>query len=227
MASRDPSRRVAGAFRRTRYIYLMPSHQTSLFGPNPPPAIEPAPHPQRLRDLAKRIPASLRFGTSSWSFPGWAGQIYANDYSTSELAKAGLSAYAQHPLLRAVGIDRTWYSPISATLFRRYAEQVPDSFRFLVKAHQDCTNLDIPDRERAWNQRDPNPHFLDVDYAVEHVVQPYLDGLGHKGGVLLFQFAPQDFSRIGGPEGFQNVWVSSCGNYQRGPRTRLKFATAN
>jgi uncharacterized protein YecE (DUF72 family) len=35
--------------------------------------------------------------------------------TTRRLARTGLRAYAQHPLLRSVGIDRTYYAPIQAS----------------------------------------------------------------------------------------------------------------
>ncbi|WP_204320593.1 hypothetical protein, partial [Klebsiella pneumoniae] len=54
----------------------------------------------------------LRIGTSSWSYPGWDGLVYAGEYSDSMLARKGLAAYAQHPLLRTVSIDRGFYAPI-------------------------------------------------------------------------------------------------------------------
>ena len=53
-------------------------------------------------------------------------------YSEAVLAKNGLSAYAQHPLLRCVGIDRSFYRPLTEAQYARYAGQVPDDFRFVV-----------------------------------------------------------------------------------------------
>jgi uncharacterized protein YecE (DUF72 family) len=35
------------------------------------------------------------------------------------LAKNGLSAYAQHPLLRCVGIDRSFYRPLTEGQYAR------------------------------------------------------------------------------------------------------------
>ena len=90
-----------------------------------------------LTQLAATIPTSVRFGTSSWSFPGWAGSVYGDSYSDVQLARRGLPAYAAHLLLRTVGIDRTFYAPISESAFRGYAKQareVAPGFRFFVKA---------------------------------------------------------------------------------------------
>ena len=42
--------------------------------------------------IAVRIPPNVRFGTSSWSFPGWAGLVYSRRATASELAREGLIA---------------------------------------------------------------------------------------------------------------------------------------
>ena len=141
-----------------------------------------------LRETASRLPANIYLGTSSWSFPGWKDLVYDRGVSKTHLAKHGLLAYAQHPLLRAVGIDRTFYAPIAAAEFAAYAEVVPESFRFLVKAPAACTT---PHR-RATRRRPsgPNELFLNAGYAAEQIVAPFVEGLGPKGGPLVFQFPP-------------------------------------
>ena len=48
----------------------------------------------RPRDLARRIPARVRFGTSSWSFPGWKGLVYSRGATETSLAREGLREYA-------------------------------------------------------------------------------------------------------------------------------------
>ena len=55
---------------------------------------------ERYRVLAASLPPGFRMGTSSWSFPGWLGIVYARKRATSMLAKEGLHEYAQHPLLQ-------------------------------------------------------------------------------------------------------------------------------
>ena len=39
-------------------------------------AVGPAPAAEGLRSIAARLPQNLFLGTSSWSFPGWAGIVY-------------------------------------------------------------------------------------------------------------------------------------------------------
>jgi uncharacterized protein YecE (DUF72 family) len=146
-----------------------------------------------VAELGRRLPPGLHLGGSTWSFPGWAGLVYDRLHPQARLAREGLAAYARHPLLRAVGIDRTHYRPLPAAELARYAAAVPDDFLFLVKAHDACTLARFPDHDRYGAERgQPNPRFLDASYAAAEVVAPYAEGLGAKGGALLFQFAPQD-----------------------------------
>jgi uncharacterized protein YecE (DUF72 family) len=150
--------------------------------------------------LAARLPAGTYLGGSTWSFPGWAGLVYDRAHPAARLARHGLAAYARHPLLRAVGIDRTHYRPLSAAELAPYAAAVPPDFLFLVKAHEVCTLAHFPDHPRYGAERGrPNSLFLDAAYAAAEVVAPYAAGLGAKGGALLFEFAPQD---LGPPRRF-------------------------
>ncbi|MDM0105623.1 DUF72 domain-containing protein [Variovorax sp. J22R24] len=179
--------------------------QDSLFDdPDPPaPALAPRPQKQATQRRAKvhaaapdasqqalrgELPQTLRFGTSSWSFPGWAGMVWDGDYEPSVLSKHGLAAYAQHPLLRVVSIDRSFYKPLSASQFAVYASQVPEDFRFVVKAPSLIADAVV----RGENGRgmEPNPAFLDAALAAGEFVQPALDGLGRKLGALVFQLSP-------------------------------------
>jgi len=48
--------------------------------------------------------------------------------------RACLPAYASHPLLSAVGIDRGFHAPIGVGEHARCAARVPAGFRFLVGA---------------------------------------------------------------------------------------------
>ncbi|HEX4585744.1 MAG TPA: DUF72 domain-containing protein [Burkholderiaceae bacterium] len=141
--------------------------------------------------LGRHLPASVHLGTSSWSFPGWRGLVYEGEYGESRLARQGLAAYARHPLLRAVGIDRGYYQALDAAEWSRYAREVPERFRFVIKAPAAVTDPLTPGARRAPGQgATANPRFLDATYAAEHFVLPALEGLGQKAGPLVLQFAP-------------------------------------
>lgn len=160
----------------------------------PRDAVEAAPARPEQVELAARLPAGVRLGTMSWTFPGWRGIVYAGNARGERLAAEGLAAYAQHPLLRAVEIDRSYYEPLSSESFRGFAEQVPEGFRFLVKAHQVCTIQRFPQHARYGKKRgEANALFLDASYATEAVVGAAVEGLGAKLGALLFQFSPEEF----------------------------------
>ena len=177
--------------------------QLGLFPDEPLPAqpspVGPVEVGRHLSVVAERLPAGLRMGTSSWSFPGWEGIVYDRRASQNTLARHGLPAYAAHPLLRTVGVDRTYYRSITADEFRTYADGVPDDFRFLVKADRLLTSPTDPE---AYGVRRPNARFLDAAYATDQVVGPMVEGLGTRSGPLLFQFSPIPPNLVRGPGAF-------------------------
>ena len=180
--------------------------------------VGPAPVSDDLSTLGQHLPTGVFLGTSSWTFPGWSGLVYDHPAAASQLAREGLAAYGHHPVLRTVGIDRTFYGPIPASAFAEYAEQVPDGFRFLVKAHEVCTMARFPLHERYGVQRgQANDRFLHAAYAAEYVVAPFVEGLGDKAGPLVFQFPPQDPQALGGPARFVERLHAFFAALPRGP----------
>ena len=147
-----------------------------------------APDAARLAAQLGQTPGAVHLGTSSWSFPGWAGLVYDKPASESALSKQGLAAYSAHPLLRTVSIDRSFYAPLSSVQYQQYAAQVPPHFRFMVKAPAFITD----ELRRDGNGRgiEANPLFLDVAGAFEEFVKPAMAGLGVNAGPLVFQFSP-------------------------------------
>ena len=175
--------------------------QDSLFsdGDSPPP--DPAPRRTRgaatvqlqppdapLLALAGTLPPRIHIGTSSWTYPGWKGLVWDGDYPEAALSKQGLAAYAQHPLMRTVSLDRAFYRPLTVSQYATYAAQVTDDFRFVVKAPSVVTDALV--RGEAGRAMQVNPAFLSPQLAVNDCVQPALDGLGHKLGAMVFQLSP-------------------------------------
>ncbi len=150
--------------------------------------VKPAPVDEEALALAACLAPGIHLGTSSWSFPGWAGLVWDKSYSEQMLAKQGLAAYAQHPLMRAVCIDRSFYRPLTAAQFERYAAQVPEDFRFTVKAPSLVADALV--RDENGRGRQVNPAFLSPELAVQEFIQPALEGLGPKIGALVFQLSP-------------------------------------
>lgn len=143
--------------------------------------------------IAGLVPASIRLGTSSWSFPGWTGLVYAprggRPESEQRLARDGLPAYASHPLLRTVSLDRTYYAPLTREQFAAYAAQVPEGFRFVVKAPAAFTDP-VVRQAGAGMAVGENPTFLDAAAAGATFVRPAFAGLATRAGPLVFQFPP-------------------------------------
>jgi uncharacterized protein YecE (DUF72 family) len=130
---------------------------------------------------------NIFLGTSSWSFPGWS-MVFAKEYREAQLAKSGLTAYAQHPLLNAVGLDRSFYAPLSVAQYSAYASEVGSNFRFLVKAPDLITGAQR--RDEKGKPLEINPHHLDANLAIDQYIAPAVEGLGEKLGCLVFQFSP-------------------------------------
>ena len=169
----------------------MNRRQLSLFGDVD--AVDPAGCDEALQALGRTLSPRIHLGTSSWSFPGWTGLVYAarNGKPATEqvLARHGLAAYAQHPLFRTVSLDRTFYATLTAEEFAGYAAQVPEGFRFVVKAPAAFTDPVIRQTGSGMAARE-NPTFLDAAAATSTFVRPALAGLGTKAGPLVFQFSP-------------------------------------
>ncbi|MBN8750344.1 Uncharacterised protein [Xylophilus ampelinus] len=150
--------------------------------------VRPVAVPESLHALAAALPRELHLGTSSWHFPGWAGLVWEREYAQPVLSRHGLAAYGRHPLLRGVSLDRSFYRPLSASQFAGYAAQVPDDFRFVVKAPSLVADALVRGEDGRGMQ--PNPAFLDPTLAVELFVAPAIEGLGTRIGALVFQLSP-------------------------------------
>jgi uncharacterized protein YecE (DUF72 family) len=196
-----------------------PDPQLDLFGAAAAPGeshpVLPAPVDPHWVELKARLPGGLRLGTSSWHFPGWAGLVYDRVAEERMLGRDGLYAYARHPLLGCVGLDRSFYAPMSAADFRHYARQVPPGFRFMVKAPMACTAAST--RGERGTRPAPNPLFLDAQFATDRFVGPCLEGLGETAGPLVFQFPPLGWEVTGRPAAFAEQLLGFLERLPRGP----------
>ena len=153
-----------------------------------PRGVQPAPPLADDLALAAALPPHVHLGTSTWSYPGWQGLVWAGRHSEATLSRTGLPAYAAHPLLRAVGIDRGFYRPLAASEFERHAQQVPSGFRFTVKTPSLVTDALL--RSEDGRGRQLNPLFLDATAALQDFIEPAFEGLGPRIGALVFQISP-------------------------------------
>lgn len=145
--------------------------------------------PADVRALGERIPPGIRFGTSSWSFPGWAGLVYRRPRSQADLARDGLREYARYPLFGTVGIDRSYYAPLSSDDLKRYAAQLPPGFPCCAKVPAMYASPVLPGSGRT-SAAVPNPDFLSPEGFLADVVQPFLLHFHEHLGPFVLEIPP-------------------------------------
>jgi uncharacterized protein YecE (DUF72 family) len=152
----------------------------------------------------------IRFGTSTWTYEGWQGQVYTRQYAKSKFAQECLGEYCQfqyqgEPLFRTVGNDSTFYRPPTANQLRRYMNQIPEDFEMCLKVWEEITIPSYAKQARYGAKAGkPNPRFLDATLFNELVLTPYREvNFGPYAGPFLFEFqrhgmAAEEFcSRLG------------------------------
>lgn len=164
--------------------------QLGLFDEPPPEPLAEA--SEALAALANRLPDKLRFGTSSWTFPGWAGLVYHRRYpSQRAFLRESLAEYAEHPLMRTVGIDRSYYAPIPEEDLSLYAAQVPADFLCAMKVWQRVTMPVYPRHPRyGADAGRVNPDFLDAGVFEEQVLAPVKRSFSKAMGPWVVEIAP-------------------------------------
>lgn len=166
--------------------------QLGLFAEPSPLAAEYA----SAAKLAAELPRGVRFGTSSWSYPGWTGIVFARARSEAQLARDGLREYAAHPLLTTVCIDRGYYAPIPEGDFARYDGQLPPGFVCCLKAPASVTSAIVPGSDRA-NATRANPDFLSASRFMADMGDALLKRFVPRVGSLIFEMpaVPKGFKR--------------------------------
>ena len=77
----------------------------------------------------------IRAGTSGFAYKEWKGSFYPDD-----LANDGMLGYYAG-WFGAVEINNTWYRMPSGSLLEGWAAQVPETFRFVLKANRQITHF--------------------------------------------------------------------------------------
>jgi uncharacterized protein YecE (DUF72 family) len=121
----------------------------------------------------------MRFfvGTSGYSYREWKGTFYPEKMPAKEM----LSFYAQQ--FSTVEINNTFYRMPAPSVLESWATQVPESFRFVLKAPQSITHF-----KRLKDVEEPTERFLQVATVLKERLGP-----------LLFQLPPnfkQDLPRL-------------------------------
>jgi len=140
--------------------------------------------------------ATIRVGTSGWSYPegagSWNGVFYPPRGTRGFRAADELRYYSER--FDTVEVNSTFYRPPSAATTRRWAEQTPAGFDFSVKLYQRFTHAGMvgrgqrptpSPREAGASPSLPSPTAADAD-EFRAALDP-LAGAG-KLGSLLAQF---------------------------------------
>jgi len=153
-------------------------------------------------ELAARIPDGVRFGTSSWNYPGWRGLVYHREYEARGASTRMLEEYAAFPLFRTVGIDSTFYAPPTEDVLRGWARHLPPGFPCVSKVWNQITVHTHAGALQPARAGIANPDFLNPDVFLEAIYQPYRQVFGGHAGPFVFEF--QTIARRGGfgPEEF-------------------------
>ena len=107
-------------------------------------------------------------GTSGFSYPAWRGTFYPEKLPAAKM----LAFYAEH--FASVEINNTFYRMPTPTLLAGWRSQVPNTFRFALKAPQQITH-----QLRLRDAGEPTARFCELAAT-----------LADQQGPLLFQLPP-------------------------------------
>jgi uncharacterized protein YecE (DUF72 family) len=111
---------------------------------------------------------NLHVGTSGYSYKEWKGSFYPEKIPAKEM----LRFYSGR--LSTVEINATFYRMPQPSMLENWKEQVPNSFRFVLKASQRITHF-----KRLKETDEETKYFLETASV-----------LGEQLGVVLFQLPP-------------------------------------
>ena len=138
--------------------------------------------------LGSRIPPNVKFGTSTWTYDGWAGEVYHRPYRGAQPARR-LEEYWRYPLFRTVGIDSAFYEPPTEEVLAAYARALPRGFPCVSKVWDRITARRF-NQDARWGhlsgQR--NPDFLNADLFKEAVLGPYARVFRDHAAAFVFEF---------------------------------------
>lgn len=144
----------------------------------------------RLRALASE---GVYFGTSSWKYEGWIGQIYTRErymtrgrFSQKKFADECLAEYAE--VFPAVGGDFSFYQFPSKSYWKRLFSVAPRHLKFGLKVPETITVKEWPGHARYGERGGrPNEHYLDAALFQKAFLEP-LEEDADRIGVLIFEF---------------------------------------
>ena len=143
---------------------------------------------EEFRALAARLPPEIRFGASSWNYPGWRGLVYHREYEGRGVSARMLEEYAAFPLFRTVGIDSSFYAPPTEAVLEAYASHLPPGFPCVSKVWNQITVQTFSKAQDKARGGKVNPDFLNPDVFLEAVYEPYRRHFAGHAGPFVFEF---------------------------------------
>ena len=169
----------------------MSPSQPSLFGDDPAASAPAPPADARRPDLerlAQAVPPGIHFGTSTWTYDGWTGDVYHRSYKGPQPARR-LEEYARYPLFRTVGIDSAFYEPLSEEVLGAYARSLPPGFGCVIKVWDRITAKRLS-QDARWGPIAGlrNPDFLNAQVFTEQVLGPHSRAFKEHVACFVFEF---------------------------------------
>jgi len=130
----------------------------------------------------------VRFGASSWNYPGWAGLVYHHEYEGRGVSARMLQEYAAFPLFRTVGIDSSFYAPPTEETLASYARYLPPGFPCVSKVWNQLTVHTFSKAQDKARGGQVNSDFLNPDLFMEAVYDPYQRNFAGHAGPFVFEF---------------------------------------
>ncbi len=155
-----------------------------------------------LARLGESVPPLVRFGASSWNYPGWRGLVYHQTYKGKGASTRMLEEYATFPLFRTVGIDASFYAAPTPEILRGWAERLPAGFPCVSKVWQQLTVHTWTRAQDPRNAGKLNPDFLDPALFIESVGEPCLTHFRANLGPLVLEFQQIPRGTRFGPQQF-------------------------
>ncbi len=130
----------------------------------------------------------ILFGTSSWKYPGWKGQVYNRDYPTKKsFQQECLSEYAE--LFPTVCADFALYDFPKEGAMEKVYDTTGDGFKLSLKVTDRITVKRFPNIPRYGpNAGKENPDFLNVELFEDFFLTP-IEKLKGKRGAIIFEFS--------------------------------------
>lgn len=136
----------------------------------------PRPRSGRPADGGRRS-LKVLVGTSGWSYKEWKGSFYPEKFPSEEMLRFYATRFA------AVEVNNSFYRIPNERVLTTWTGQVPDQFRFVLKASRRITH---------------NTRLADEDGSLEYFLRA-VNPLGERLGPTLFQLPPnfkKDVNRL-------------------------------